>query len=351
MKMDSISEKRQLGTTGLFVPPIIFGTSCLGNLYGELPYETKLAIVREWFKYIQPPVVVDCAGKYGAGLALEVIGKALGELAVKPDDIIISNKLAWKRVALKGTEPTFEPGAWVGIGYDAKQAISYDGIMECRQQGNELLGGRYQPQIVSVHDPDEYLASASDEQERSRLLGRIIDGYKALHELKAAGKVKAVGVGAKDWKVIREIADRVQLDWVMFACSLTVYTHSAELLRFVEELRSRGIGIINSAVFNAGFLVGGEYFNYRKADAKEQPELFAWRDGFMRLCRKHNVKPDVACIQFGLSAPGVVAIAVNSSKPHRIRENVESVSVRVSGDFWVAMKEEGLIDRDYPYVG
>ena len=33
-----------LGQTGVRVPPIVFGTSCLGNLYEALPAETKLAI-------------------------------------------------------------------------------------------------------------------------------------------------------------------------------------------------------------------------------------------------------------------------------------------------------------------
>ncbi|MHC4214098.1 MAG: aldo/keto reductase, partial [Planctomycetota bacterium] len=65
-----IEQKKQLGKTNLRVPPIIFGTSCLGNLYQELPYKTKLQIVSEWFRNVKPPVVVDTAGKYGAGLAL-----------------------------------------------------------------------------------------------------------------------------------------------------------------------------------------------------------------------------------------------------------------------------------------
>ena len=30
--------------------PIIFGTSCLGNLYREIPMETKVSIAAEWFR-------------------------------------------------------------------------------------------------------------------------------------------------------------------------------------------------------------------------------------------------------------------------------------------------------------
>ena len=59
--------------------PVIFGTSCLGNLYTAIPMETKVAIAAEWFKAFERPVI-DSAGKYGAGLSLECIGKALKTL-------------------------------------------------------------------------------------------------------------------------------------------------------------------------------------------------------------------------------------------------------------------------------
>ncbi len=339
-----------MGKTSLNVPPIIFGTSCLGNLYQQLPYETKLQIVSEWFRHVKPPVVVDTAGKYGAGLALEIIGKTLRELEIKPQDVLISNKLAWKRTELKTPEPTFEPGAWVGIDHDARQEIGYDGILECFEQGCELLGGQYIPQILSVHDPDEYLAAAKDKNDRKKRLANIFDAYKALHELKSAGKVKALGVGAKDWKVIREITKNVQLDWVMFACSLTLYKHPAELLEFMEELKKQNVAMINSAVFNAGFLTGGDYFDYRKTDPKKDTKLFDWRERFFLICEKFNVKPADACVQFGLSVPGVVAVALNTSKPHRIKDNAESVTSKIPPQFWTAMRNKNLIADHFPFI-
>jgi len=104
-----LSEISPLGWTGISIPPIIYGTSFLGNLYKELPWETKLSIIKEWFASVAGPVVIDTAGKYGAGLALEVIGNGLRELGISPDQIIISNKLGWKRVALSSKEPTLNP--------------------------------------------------------------------------------------------------------------------------------------------------------------------------------------------------------------------------------------------------
>ena len=95
-----IGTHRQFGKTGLTVPSIIYGTSFMGNLYQELTWETKLEIMKKWFEVSSTAPMIDTAGKYGAGLALEVIGKGLKELGVKKDDIIISNKLGWYRIPL-----------------------------------------------------------------------------------------------------------------------------------------------------------------------------------------------------------------------------------------------------------
>ena len=110
--MEKLYEKRQLGKTGIVIPPVIFGTSCLGNLYRALSDDIKLDIMHQWFEYVDTPVVIDTAGKYGAGLALEVIGDGLRELGIEPEQITISNKLGWIRTPLTTPEPTFEPGVW-----------------------------------------------------------------------------------------------------------------------------------------------------------------------------------------------------------------------------------------------
>jgi len=342
-----------LGRTGLHVPPILFGTSCLGNLYQAVPYADKLASVREMVRHVPAPLVLDSAGKYGAGLALETIGACLRELGVPPEAVLISNKLGWQRVPLTTPEPTFEPGAWVGIAHDARQAIGGDGIRACFEQGNALLGAPYRAHLVSIHDPDEYLAAAADTADRRRRWRDLRSAYRALFELKAAGLVQAIGVGSKDWRVIRELAEEVPLDWVMLACSLTVYTHPPELVAFIARLHQRGVGMVNSAVFNAGFLIGGKYFDYRLPDpasAADRP-LFAWRERFLARCREWQVDPATACVQFGLLLPGVVAVALNTSKPARIADNVASVTATVPLAFWRALQADGLLAETFPLPG
>lgn len=350
--MSKTQNQKQFGKTGLTVPPIIYGTSFMGNLYHELPSETKLEIMEKWFDVSESVPMIDTAGKYGAGLALEVIGKGLKELGIDKDDILISNKLGWYRIPLTTDEPTFEPGVWVNLKYDAVQKISYSEILECWEQGCELLGGYYKPQVVSVHDPDEYLFASTDAIDRAKRLNDIVEAYKALFELKAKGEVKAVGIGAKDWLIIKELYEYVKFDWVMFANKLTIYHHPPEIVTFIEKIHNEGVGIINSAIFNGGFLTGGDFFDYRKIDPQlvEDQKLLAWREKFYSICKEFNILPGDACMKFAFAMPQISAIALNPSKPSRINRNVGLLNTELPVEFWIELKKQGVIHKQFRYL-
>jgi D-threo-aldose 1-dehydrogenase len=346
-----VVSRRILGRTGLSVPRLVFGATSLGNLFRALPDATKHEIVKAWVENVEAPIVIDSAGKYGAGLSLEVIGRELAVLAIDPADVIISNKLAWRRTPLSTPEPTFEPGAWFDIRHDAVQDIGYDGILRCWEEGDQLLGN-YHAQLVSVHDPDEYLAAASDRADRERRLQHIIDAYRALTELRAAGKVAGVGVGAKNWKIIQELDGYCDFDWVMFANSYTLMNHPPELVNLFSSLAERKVGIINSALFHGGFLTGGKFFDYRLIDATEplDRERLEWREKFWNVCKHFCVSAFDVGVAFGLSHPGVTSVALSSGQPERVQSHVLSVERRIPADFWQAMRREGLLRDDYPFL-
>jgi len=329
----------------LLIPKIVFGTSSLGNLFVELGTETKNQLVEAAFQSSPTMPMFDCAGKYGAGLALESLAAGLKALNVPVGAVNISNKLGWKRVPLTTDDPTFEPGVWINLKYDAVQDISYQGVLECYYQGNELLGD-YEARIVSIHDPDEYLANAEDKADLEKRKQDILDAYKALMELKAAGKVESVGVGAKDVSVIDFISEHVQLDWAMFACSVTPFSHKYSTLALLNKLGKQGVKVINSAVFNAGFLLGSDIFDYNKISRDTHPIEFTWRDKFNIICAEFSVKPAEACVQFSFLFDEIVAIALNSSSPKRVRSNVSLIDTQVPKAFWQAMREQNLISID-----
>lgn len=321
--------------------PVIFGTSCLGNLYKSIPMETKVAIAAEWFKAFERPVI-DSAGKYGAGLSLECIGKALKALGKKNGDLTISVKLGWRRSRRldPGEEPTFEPGAWAGLEYDAVQDISYDGIMRCHAEAKDLLGG-FPIDLVSVHDPDEYLAHAESQRGGdgqnsafSAALCEIKDAYRALFKLKARGEAESVGIGSKDWRVIEMLwRDGVKFDWVMFACQPTLLVHPPELISFVNELKTAGVTLIDSAVFNGGFLIGSDMLDYRKADPKKDAAAFAFRSCYLELCSRYGLDPAAPAVEYAYRL-GFDAVALNTASPHRILKNAAYANAKAPEAFW-----------------
>lgn len=333
------------------LPKVCSGTSLLGNIYKIMPYADKLAIIKQYIDACPGTPMFDSAGKYGAGLALEVLGQALQELAINPKNVLISNKLAWVRKPLTTPEPTFEKDVWKGLKHDAEQKISYHGIMQCFEEGNELLGN-YATNFASVHDPDEYLAAAVNDADYEKRYTDVLEAYRALQELKQQGLVTGIGIGAKDWKTIQKIAADVKLDWVMIANSYTIYNHPKDLIAFMEQLHNDGVTIINSAVFHGGFLMGSDYFNYQLLD-KNNPDhkkYYTWRDRYNAICQEYNIDPPAAAIYFGLHAPGVKSIALNSSNPNRVKKNIEMAEAEIPPTFWQRMKEEKLIAADYPYL-
>ncbi len=335
---------QSFGKTGLNFPPVVFGSSAFGNLFQEYSIELKNQILEEIVNQTGPNTVFDTAGKYGAGLALEVLGEFLADHKIPKDNVIITNKLGWYRTELKGKEPTFEPGIWKGLQYDAIQKISYEGILQCFEKDNELLR-QYVPQLVSVHDPDEYLAAAKTVGEKEKRWSDILSAYEALEMLKAKGQVRGIGVGAKDWETIREIYQHVKLDYVMLANSLTLISHPPELLGFIEKLRKEQVGIINAAVFQSGFLVGENYFDYKLIDL-EQPsdqDKIRWRKEFFEVNERYNIAPDHACVQFALSVPGVSSVALSANRPEFVKQNIHASNNKIPVDYWKAMMDRGLI--------
>jgi len=329
------------------IPPVIFGTSSLGNLYQAVEYSVKLDIVAACVKSAGPVAVFDTAGKYGAGLALESLGKCLSDLDVKPENVVISNKLGWYRIPLSTPEPTFETGIWKDIKHDAVQLISYDGMMKCFEQGNSLLGN-FAAQMVSVHDPDEYLRAGSMGSGYNERYQDILEAYRALHELKSAGLVSSVGVGAKDWKIIEMITEDVDLDWVMIANSLTLKSHPRDLIAFVEKLGRKNIRVINSAVFNGGFLTGGDFYNYQQVDPQTASgkALLDWREEFFKVCDEFNVLPAEACFNFSFRFSGVKSIALNTTRAEKVADNVSLASKELPLGFWMEMQNRGLVETE-----
>ena len=224
--------------------------------------------------------------------------------------------------------------------------ISYDGILRCYDEGNELLGD-YSASLVSVHDPDDYLDGAENDNEKEVRRHNILSAYQCLHDLKTQNKVESVGIGVKNPTVIEFLMDQgVILDWTMIAGVLTPFVHTLYVRTLLKTLHSRSIQVFNCAVFNSGFLVGEDYFNYSLKNAKDNPELYDWRDKFFHICEKYNFSPGHVCVQFSFLFPQVQCVALNACKLEHVAMNFDNVynTIPHDHDLWQALSLAKLIN-------
>jgi D-threo-aldose 1-dehydrogenase len=116
-------------------------------------------------------------------------------------------------------------------------------------------------------------------------------------------------------------------------------------LDFVKALHEKGTVIINSAVFNGGFLVGREYYNYQLVDENtpEGKALCDWRDAFFELCKNFGVQPAEACFNFGFNIPGVSSVAMSTGSPAKVQQNIAMATKKMPEGFWDAMVAKGLL--------
>jgi D-threo-aldose 1-dehydrogenase len=373
------------------LPKIIIGTSCLGNLYKNIGYKAKKDIIEEVISqnnlrstngHDHKKLIFDCAGKYGCGLALETLGMILKDLGVPTSDVNISNKLGWRRTGLNNGDPcscaNMEPGVWMDLEFDGKARlllilaqlmifrfltyfltrsitaimdISYDGILKCFEEGNALLGD-YSSSIVSVHDPDDFVDGAADNSIlRQGRIENVIGAYKRLTELKSQRRVESIGIGVKNPEIIEQLLLRgIHLDWTMVAGVLTPYVHTVFVQALLRTLNCKGIQVINAAVFNAGFLVGENYYNYILQDRHNNQALFDWRDNFHNVCRTFNKHPAHVCVQFSFLFSEISSVALNACSPEHVTQNYQFVfeGIPIDHEIWKVLAQEQLIKIEIP---
>jgi D-threo-aldose 1-dehydrogenase len=296
-----------LGETGLSVPPIVFGTSALGNVCRVITEQSKLTICGEWFQRVAPAVMVEVAYEHGDGMALEVLGRMLRRMEIDRDEVIVCLSV----------------GRGEGAG-------AYDIVHSHWEKSCRLLGDDYRPKLISIAQGSE-------------------NDLQAATELKDTGDVCGVGLEVSDGGGLDRAA-AAGVDWVALRGGITIMRHKSEILESMSRRADRQIPIIVSGVFEHGFLVGGNRLDGRVLNAEDTADrsLLAWRKSFVALCDGHGISPAHACVQFALSAPGVVAVTLESSYADRVADNVAAVARNAPLNFWQSMKEEGLLAEDYP---
>jgi len=213
-----------------------FGTAPLGNLYQPVSENTaRETLNAAWevgCRYF------DTAPLYGLGLSETRLNGFLRQH--DRASYLLSSKVG----RLLAVCP---PEQRTGIGkfFDTPTRrevydYSYDGAMRSLEFSLERLGVD-SLDIVYCHDVDIFThgsKAASD----ARISEFMNGGYKALHDLRAQGVIKAIGVGVNEWQVCETMARAGDFDLFLLAGRYTLLEQEA-LDSFLPLCEARGIGI------------------------------------------------------------------------------------------------------------
>jgi D-threo-aldose 1-dehydrogenase len=192
--------------------------------------------------------------------------------------------------------------------------------------------------ILLVHDPDDHYQQA------------LTEAFPVLAELRAQGRVRAIGAGMNQWQMELEFARQGFCDCFLLAGRYTLLDQSA-LPEFLPYCVERSIGVIAGGPYNSGILaVGpreGATFNYRPASAEMMDK--ARRIG--AICERRGVPLRAAALQFILAHPAIVSVIPGARSIAEVEENVALVEHPIPVELWAELKDAKLIAAGAPTPG
>jgi D-threo-aldose 1-dehydrogenase len=336
--MNAVLPRRPLGRSGLTVSALGFGAAPLGDLYGRLDDQTAIdAVVGALTQGVS---LIDAAPLYGHGLAEHRVGTAIRRF--DRSQIEISTKV--------GRHMDPRRGRGDGSGYHGGQphaaVIDYsrDGTLRSVEQSLLRLGTD-RIDILLIHDVDVWTHGKDGFEQRYR---EAMDGaYPALHQLRAEGVVKAIGIGVNEADVCARFARAGDFDAMLLAGRYSLLEQPA-LDEFLPLALEKGIGVMLGGVFNSGVLatgpIPGAKYNYRDAP----PEILARVARIQQVCGDHGADLATAALQFAMGHPAVSAVVLGAASPQEVTRNLAGLATPIAPALWSDLKDQGLLRAEAP---
>lgn len=312
-----------------------FGTAPLGNMFRDIPEDEALATVEAaWSEGIR---YFDAAPFYGAGLAEERLGEVLSQK--DRDDFILSTKVG--RLVQEEHE---QKSGLFEFGHQKKVITDYSAEATKRSIEDSLR--RLQTDrldVVFIHDTsrdfygDEWVSLFDQARQGA---------FTVLSQLKEDGVIKGWGLGVNTTEPI-ELALDMEAATPNISLSATQYTllqHERALQRMMPRSEAQDAKIVVGGPFNSGALLGGDHFDYGEIPAEIQDRVATLNE----IAERYDVSLKAAALQFSTAHPAVAAVIPGSSRPERIREDLESIGASIPADFWQELRERRLISADAP---
>lgn len=317
----TIRKTTPIGKSTVFVPPICFGTSSLGNMPDTYGYSVDQAQAHETIRAILSSDVkfLDTSRNYGFGRSEERIGDVIRELGGLPDECVLSTKL----------DRDMDTG-------------KFDGARARRSLEDSLTAlGLDHVHILHLHDP-EY-ASSLDDVSASAL--------PELFKMKEEGLADVVGLAAGRVDIMMPLLQEWDFDVLITHNRFTLANRNAEPM--IDLARSKGMSVLNAAPYAGGALAKGtaNYPRYVYQEATDQALEPIRR--VESICSQHGIPTGAAALQFSMRDPRITSTICGVTRPERVAQTLNWAEWPIPDAVWDELmalpvtRDDPEANRDY----
>ncbi len=304
-------EYTQLGATGIKISRIGLGAWQFSQSWGVTDYEQAKKIIE---KAIELGInLIDTAIVYGRGMSETFIGRALRDLGVKRDEVVIATKI---------------PG----------EMLSYDDVFRATRRSLERLQTSY-IDLMQVHWPPCWHNIPTCEYMR------------ALERLLEKGLIAAIGLSDFPVELIesaRTCLARADVESIQVRFNLAELDAEKEHIPYAEENDMTLLAwspLAKGAVLGKYTLEEAQQLqDVRSGDPLFHPEnyrqVLELAAEVKRLAEKYGKTPAQIALNWLISYSDVIVPIPGAKKPEHVEDNAGAMGWRLSSDDWMILYEK-----------
>jgi len=322
----------QLGKTGVLVSELCLGTMTFGGkgywkAMGEVPQDLVTEIVKT---SVEAGInFIDTANGYSEGLSEIMLGKAIKDLGLLRQQLVIATKVR------------------IRMGMGANQVgLSRLHITDSVNDSLERLGLSH-IDLLYIHGVDP--------------ITPIEETMRGLDDVVRSGKVRYIGISNHPaWMMMKANGFASQMGWEKFVATQNYYSIAGRDIEreIVPMALSEGLSIMPWSPLAGGFLSGKftrtneiagdsrrDTFNFPPVNKEKAYEII---DVLIRIGKEHNVDAAQVALAWVLAQPGITSVIIGAKNLVQLNDNLNSVHLKLSNEELTALNQVSEISVEYP---
>lgn len=297
----------RIGKSRVYASDLGLGTNAVGghNLYPNLTDDTGKEVVRTAIN--NGITLLDTAFSYGRGRSEELIGEVLQEPEFDRSRVIVATKAAHDMTK------------------DGKFNNSPEFLKNAVEKALERLQTDY-IDIFYIHFPDESTPKN--------------EAVAALHELKEAGKIRAIGVSNFTLEQLKEANQDGYVDIVEERFSLIHREHEKELFPY---LKANKISFVPYYPLDSGLLTGkyDKEAHFEDSDLRSKnpdfkgerfKEIITKVDQLKPIAKNYNATVTQLVLAWYMKHPQIDVVIPGAKRSEQVEANAKAVDIRLSNE-------------------